>query len=348
MSDRTKYGIITGIVALILIIFCFVFNFNSRANSPDYAVKMIEESLEKHDKTKFNTVVDVDSLLDSSYESFVEGMIDFDKTMPNEIKDSISNFAQIMRVPMTSSMKAAIENYVENGTFEEQSTEKNSPSNQNILAASEILDQSGLSKTEFRQVDSVNIDKENDNLAIAEIRAYQQEVGREFIFEILLSKNENNDWQVVGVKNFRNFINMVNQSRREQLNKYLEDTAAIISRHDKTIREAEQKYGSILSIGSLGKDNTRDDLKTLVTDVIKKDWEVRKQELFNVSVPKGAEALQNLRIKICDLSIESADSYAKWLSDKKAQTIKDAEDKRKQVQALMEEEKLLVARMAKN
>ena len=140
---------------------------------------------------------------------------------------------------------------------------------------------------------------------------------------------------------------MVNQTRREQIDRYLDETAAIIIRHDKTIREADQKYGSILSIGSLGRNDTRDDLKKLMTDVVKKDWEVRKQELFNVSVPKGAEALQNLRIKICDLSIESADLYAKWMDDKKAVTIKDAEDKRKQVQALLEEEKILVNRMSK-
>ena len=200
---------------------------------------------------------------------------------------------------------------------------------------------------EFRQVDEIKMDSEDNNKAIAEVRVYQQEAARDFTFEVELTKDERGNWKVTSIKNFRNFINMVNQTRRTQLDKYLDETAAIITRHDNTIREAEQKYGSILSIGSLGQDNTRSDLKVLITDVVKKDWEVRKQELFNVSVPKGAEALQNLRIKICDLSIESADLYAKWLSDKKAATIKEAEEKRKQVQTLQEEEKLLVNRMKK-
>lgn len=350
MSNRTKYGIAASVAVLVLIIFCLVyFTFNTRSNSPEYAIQLIQESITQHDKTKFDSVVDVDALLDSSYDSFVEGMIDFDKSMPNEVKDSISNFAQLMKVPMTSSMKAAIENYVETGSLEEENNEQNvkSESNQNVIAASEILARSGLSKLEFRQVDNIKLDENDDNKAIAEVRAYQQEAAREFVFDVELVKNDVGDWRVVGIRNFRNFINMVNQTRREQLDKYLDETASIISRHDKTIREAEQKYGSILSIGSLGQNNTRDDLKTLMTDVVKKDWEVRKQELFNVSVPKGAEALQNLRIKICDLSIESADLYAKWMDDKKAVTIKDAEDKRKQAQTLLEEEKILVNRMSK-
>ena len=83
-----------------------------------------------------------------------------------------------------------------------------------------------------------------------------------------------------------------------------------------------------------------------MNDVFKKDWEARKQELFNVNVPKSAETLQNLRIKICDLSIDSADLYAKWMDDKKAVTVKEADEKRKQVQALLTEENILISRMS--
>lgn len=347
MSNRMKQGMIVGLIFCILLIICiFCFKFNSHSNSPEYAIKTIEDSLADHDKNKFNSVVDLDSVLGSSYEGFVDGMIDFDKTMPNDLRESITKFSQVMKVPMTSSMKVAIENYVEHGNFDEQSN-KNELPDQNLIAASEIMKQSGLDKIEFRQIDDVKISSDNSKLAIAEVRVYQQEAIREFVFEVELKCDDNGNWKVTGIKNFRNFINMVNQIRRDQLDKYLDETGEIISRHDKTIREAEQKYGSILSIGNLSKDDTRDDLKTLITDVVKKDWEVRKQELFNVTVPKAAETIQNLRIKICDLSIESADLYAKWLSDKKAQTIKDAEDKRKQTQVLLEEERLLINRIAR-
>ena len=348
MSERVKIGIGIACAAIVLVIIGMLM-FTSRAKTPEYAIQMVEDSISTHDKNKFEKSVNIDKLLDTSYDSFVDAMIDFDKTMPPEIKDSITNFTQLLKVPMMASMKTAIENYIVTGSFDLQNEDKENASelDERIIAASEFLSRAGLNKLEFRQIDSVKVDDNNSNQAIAEVRVYQQEAARDFVFEVMLEKNQSNEWQVVGIKNFRNFISMVNQTRRTQLDKYLEQTAEIITRHDKTIREAEQKYGSILSIGSLGQDDTRDDLKTLITDVVKKDWEVRKQELFNVSVPKGAEALQNLRIKICDLSIESADLYAKWMSDKKSATIKEAEDKRKQAQTLLEEEKLLVARMIK-
>ena len=350
MSNRIKYGVAAGIAAIIIVIFGIIyFIFGSKADSPEYSVQMIEDAIVNHDQTKFNNAVDVDSLLNTSYDSFVEGMIDSDKSMPSEVKDHVINFTQMLKVPMTASLKAAIENYVATGNFEEKNSNDKAQESQddNVLAISEILDRTGLSKLEFRQVDGIKTNDDNENQAIAGIRVYQQEAARDFTFDVLLEKNDSNVWRVVSINNFRDFIEMVNQARREQLDKYLDETASIINRHDKTIREAEQKYGSILSIGSLGQDGTRDDLKTLMTDVVKKDWEVRKQELFNVKVPKGAEALQNLRIKICDLSIESADLYAKWMNDKKAATIKDADEKRRQVQTLLGEEKILVSRMMK-
>ena len=350
MSNRKKYGIVAGIVAIILVIFgiinCF---FNSSKDSPAYAVKMLQESIQNHDQATFNSIVNVDRLLNSSFDSFIEGTIASDEEMPEEVKDHIVNFTQMVKVPMTESLKTAIKNYVAYGSFEDRGQDDKSQGAQdsNLIAASEILDRTGLSRTTFREVDSVKMVKDNDKQAVALVKVYQQEIGREFTFEVLLEKNNQNVWRVVSIRNFRSFVESVNKARRKQLDTYLSETDSIISRHDETIRDSEQKYSKILSSGSLGKDETREKLRTLMIDVVKKDWEVRKQELFNIHVPQGAESLQNLRIKICDLSIESAELYAKWMGDKKAATVKEADDKRKQVQVLLSEEKILVSRMSK-
>ena len=351
MSYRKKYSIIAGIVTIILVIFGIInIFFNSSKDSPEYAVKMLQESIHNHDQITFNSIVNIDRLLSNSFDSFVEGTIASDKEMPEEVKDHIVSFTQMLKGPMTESMKTAIKNYVTYGSFEDRSQDDKKlqgSQDSNMIAVSELLDRTGLSKTTFREVDSVKMIKDNDKQAVALVKVYQQEIGREFIFEVLLEKNNQDVWRVVSIRNFRSFVESVNKARHKQLDTYLSETNSIISRHDDTIRDAEQKYSKILSSGSLGKDETREKLKALMTDVVKKDWEVRKQELFDIYVPQGAESLQNLRIKICDLSIESAELYAKWMNDKKAATVKEADDKRKQVQVLLSEEKILVSRMSK-
>ena len=257
MSNRMRYGAIATVSIFVVVIFCIIyFSFNSHANSPEYAIKMAEESISQHDKVKFDSVVDVDALLNSSYDSFVEGMVDFDKTMPNEVKDSIANFAQILKVPMTASMKAAIDNYVTTGAFEQQVKDEAEKSavDENLIAASEILDRSGLSKLEFRQVDKIEVNEDNENQAIAEVRAYQQEAARDFVFEIMLAKNDVgkisatsstwsiklavSSWTNTLMKPLRSFLAMIKQFVRQNKNMVV---SYLLAASVKTIHVATSK-----------------------------------------------------------------------------------------------------------
>ena len=97
--------------------------------------------------------------------------------------------------------------------------------------------------------------------------------------------------------------------------------------------------------GTLGQDNIREELKTLMLDVVKKDWDERKQELSKLEVPPSARTLQNLRMNICDLEIGSAEDFAQWMTDKDAATSKSAEIKKTQANTLRTEENALSNRM---
>ena len=344
LLDKMKY-IVGGIVAvgLIAVIGAYFF-FHAKARTPDYALNLLNESIQNHDVRTFNSVVDVDQVLNSSYDGFVDGLMESDRAMSPEAREAITNFTQMLRVPIINSLKTAIETYVETGNFDQQS---NVEGDNNFMAATDIMERAGLSKLEFRKIDGVTIDPNNEERAIADIKFYQPETDKDFVFKVIIERGDDNNWRVSSIENFREFTEIVAQMRRAALDSYLAQTSEINLRHDQTIREAEQKYGTILSLGSLGQDQTRFDLKVLLTDVVKKDWEVRKQELFSVEVPRAAEPLQNLRMRICDLSIGSAEDYAKWMEDKKSATAKSAEDKRKQVQILMDEERLLISRMTR-
>ena len=115
---------------------------------------------------------------------------------------------------------------------------------------------------------------------------------------------------------------------------------------DKFFVDAEQKYKAIKAAGSLAQDRTRISLRDLMSNVIKKDWEARKIEFLKLTVPKDAETLQNLRLKICDLEISYAEGYAQWMEDKMAATIKSAEENHRQAQTLRAEERILIRKMS--
>lgn len=343
MNTRIKIACAAAAVILVAIIGAYFF-FHSKARTPDYALKIIGESIEAHDVRAFNNVVDVDNVLNSSYDGFVDGLMESDSTMSPEAREAITNFTQMLRQPIIGSLKTALETYVENGTIDRLSSDD---ADNKFMAASDIMERAGLSKLDYKQVDGITIDEKNPDRAVADIRFYQPEAESDFVFKVVIERDDDQNWRVVRIDNFRDFTEIVAKIRRAALDKYLAQTSEINLRHDQTIREAEQKYGAILSLGNLGQDQTRFDLKVLLTDVVKKDWEVRKQELFSVDVPRSAETLQNLRMRICDLSIGSAEDFAKWMEDNKSTTMKSAEEKLKQAQTLMEEERNLIGRMTR-
>ena len=335
MDKKLRLGVVTGAAILIFAGGGYFF-LTSDKDKPAYALQTVEKAVENHNKADFYKVVDLESILDASYSSIVEGVTDADKSMTADARVAVKNFTEMLREPLLLSLKAAVDSYIENGEF-------NKSENASVTT---LLERTGFDRIKYRGVDSVEINPRNSREATARVRIYQPEIDREFIFNVILRRNAKDDWQIVGLQNFQDFIDGLNKVRRVQLDKYLEDSAAVNSKHAEIILDAEEKYAEILEEGTLGQDKTRADLKALMLDIIKKDWEERRQELSNLSVPHGAKTLHNLRIKICDLQIEYAENFAQWMDDKKAETAKSAEDKKKLAQTLQAEDNALTRRMS--
>ena len=336
MSSNFQMKVGAGIAALAIVVagggYYF---FHVRADSPDTAIKATAKSIEKHDVTEFHRAVNVDSLLDSGYSGLVDGVTSFDNTMPPDARDAIKGFTEMLRDPMIITLKSAIDSYVATGSLDPQ---KN-------VGVPEIVERIGLNDVEIRNVKNIQRNDADRNEAFADVIIFQRELGREFPLHIVLNRVEEEHWQITRVQNFQEYVAEINQARRTQLEDYLAKAVEINNRHDTAIREAEQKYGSILSTGNLGQDLTRDNLQTLFNEFIKPDWELRKQELSALTVPKSAEPLHNLYMQICDLSIDYAQDYANWLEDKTIDSIKSAEDKLHHAQALSSEAADLAKRM---
>lgn len=336
MDKKTKLTAGVGVAALALAITGGgYYHFHVNTDTPDFAIKTIHRSIEEHDAKTFYKFVNVDSVLDSGYNGFVDGLTSHENTMTPDAKEAIRNFTQMLRAPMIVSLKSAIDSYVATGDLKAEE-------NGGVI---ELLEKTGLNEAEIRDVKNIQINDANKDEAFADLIIYQPELGKEFPLQFVLSRVDGNQWQVSRVQNFQEFVEEIGKARRIQVDEYLTKVSEINSRHDTKIREAEQKYGSILAMGNLGQDKTRADLKALINDVFKKDWEMRKQEIFSLRVPKDAETLQNLYMRICDLSIAAAQDYAKWMDDQNPATIKSAEEKIRQAQTFTTDAAALAKRM---
>ena len=335
MDKKIKRAAGVGLAALALVVAGGgYYHFHVDTDTPNFAIKTIEQAIKDHDPKTFHSVVNVDGVLASGYDGFVEVVTSPDVVTMADTRDVIKDFTQMLRDPMLMSLKAAIDSYVATGDFD---AEKNA-------GVAELLDRMGLKGAEVRDVRNVQINDANRKEAFADLIVFQPELDREFPLQFVLTRGEDK-WQVSRVHNFKEYVEQIAQARRAQLDDYLKQTGEINNKHEAILREAEKKYGAILSTGNLSEDKTRAELKTLINDTFKKDWEERKQELFTLRVPKDAETLHNLYMKICDTAIDAAQTYSKWIDDRNPETIKAAEEKIHQVQTLINEAATIAKRM---
>ncbi len=61
------------------------------------------------------------------------------------------------------------------------------------------------------------------------------ESGESFVFEVELRQSENGIWRVVNVKNFRDFIGLVSQARRDLVQEYISVTQTLMEEHEKKV-----------------------------------------------------------------------------------------------------------------
>lgn len=336
LEKKIKMAAGAGLAALALVVAGGgYYYFHVHKDAPDFTIAAISESIEKHDVKEFHRAVDLDSVLDSGYDGFIDGVTAVDGEMTPDAREAIRNFTQMLRAPMIASLKAAVDSYVATGDL-------NAEDNVGVM---EMVERTGLNDIEVRGVKNIQLNDANREEAFADVMIYQPELGGEFPLQIVLSRGQENQWQVSRVQNFQDYVSDIVKARRAHLDEYLAKSGEINSRHDATIRDLERKYGMVLSLGNLGQDKTREELKTLVDDSIKPDWEARKQELFGLHVPKNAETLHNLYIRICDTWIAASDDYSDWLNDRNAKTIKAAEEKIHQAQSLTSQAAAIARRM---
>lgn len=308
--------------------------------TPKYALERIEFSLQNHDKALFHEYVDTGAVLDSAYDAILKSLMDSDATMSEETKVAALDAVKILKAPVLQGFQKAIDSYIEQGSWD--AVASHSQSNESGFDVGEIIAQSGVKDTVFRGI--TEIIKTNEGEAVALAKVYNNELEKEFVFEIVLH-NIDKKWKVVEIRNFEEFVLSIGKMRREKIQNYIEESKKIWSVHEETMRDADFDFQRIIGAKSLGKQGTRGELKSLMTDRIAADWKERKSELEALTVPKEVMVLHRLRLKIADLHIEYAEGYAKWLDDKKAGTLRVAEDKIKQAKTLEHEAVLLENRI---
>ena len=242
MSWKKRFVIFTGVLAGLL---CLLgaWYFGHYTKTPDYALQQIDQALEKKDVARFAEYVDVDGVLDSSYDDFMNGILDTEQPLDEEARAAVGSFAQMVRAPLLASFRQAIMTHVETGNWP---AEEEGRDVSGLLGGSDVLERAGLKGTTIQGIDRVEKESQSE-AAVAFVRVYSEEADDTFVLRVCLRSGENGRYRVVSVDNFRDYLAMIGRVRRAQLAKYLDRTSEIIAVHEAAMREAEGKRADIMA-----------------------------------------------------------------------------------------------------
>lgn len=337
MQSIKKRLIALGVVLVLLAAAGGYWYVDIYTKTPEYTLKMVQEAVSDHNKEKLDKYVAVDHLLDTASDDMLDGLIQAMVPATGDTREAVSNLSRMFKTPVVTSLRTAVMNYVEYGSWTNQKSDDNSVNG--LVDADMIVNRIGLPSVEFQKLDSMAVDKE-EGTALAKVRVLQTDSNEEFVLDVELCQQQDGLWQVYEIVNFKDFIEKLQNIRQQQVKAYLEESSQLMAQHDAVIAESQQKITAILAWGTLGNDSIRSQVKQ-VSEEQMADWQSRKAELEAMEVPEAAGSLHRLRLKICDARIEAAANYAKWMDDKKAATIRASDNSMKIAKTLEKDAELL-------
>lgn len=337
MQSIKKRLIALGVVLVLLAAAGGYWYVDIYTKTPEYTLKMVQEAVSDHNKEKLDKYVAVDHLLDTASDDMLDGLIQAMVPATGDTREAVSNLSRMFKTPVVTSLRTAVMNYVEYGSWTNQKSDDNSVNG--LVDADMIVNRIGLPSIEFQKLDSMAVDKE-EGTALAKVRVLQTDSNEEFVLDVELCQQEDGLWQVYEIVNFKDFIEKLQNIRQQQVKAYLEESSQLMAQHDAVIAESQQRITAILAGGTLGNDSIRGQVKKVSEEQVA-DWQSRKAELEAMEVPDAAGSLHRLRLKICDARIEAAANYAKWMDDKKAATIRASDNSMKIAKTLEKDAELL-------
>ena len=337
MQSIKKRLIALGVVLVLLAAAGGYWYVDIYTKTPEYTLKMVQEAVSDHNKEKLDKYVAVDHLLDTASDDMLDGLIQAMVPATGDTREAVSNLSRMFKTPVVTSLRTAVMNYVEYGSWINQKSDDNSVNG--LVDADMIVNRIGLPSIEFQKLDSMAVDKE-DGTALAKVRVLQTDSNEEFVLDVELCQQQDGLWQVYEIVNFKDFIEKLQNIRQQQVKTYLEESSQLMAQHDAVIAESQQKITAIVAGGALGNDSIRSQVKKVSEEQVA-DWQSRKTELEAMEVPDAAGSLHRLRLKICDAHIEASANYAKWMDDKEAATIRASDNSMKIAKTLEKDAELL-------
>ena len=208
-TNNKKIYKIIGLIVLLILAGC-AFYFFYWVKTPQYSLKLIQESVQNHDVVAFEKHVDTEALCTQAVDGFLA-----QEMSTNDMNNPlIQGIIQTVKPAIVKSLKDGFINYVRDGNFNMTNPFETNKTNDKI-ANSEKQNENkikGYTRLEFKDIANTET---NGNRATVDIILYDNKTDKNFTLKIGMAKLEDGTWRIDTFVNLDEFIKEYTQATKD-------------------------------------------------------------------------------------------------------------------------------------
>ena len=348
------------VVFLLISIICsFFFYIGVYTKTPEFATQSAQKALVENDSNSFNHYVDLVSVTSKAYDDLTVDLFKYDTQLSERERSLFENFYVLIR-PQIAQGAVDIINYkishdiwtLPDGilqgrqlgvdfdlllerTLIRHTTIKNIgeveyiDSDRAIIDLDVIEDYTGTSFT-------LKLEMEKSNSAGWSFGGYEFELfGRNWKVGTINFNLGTTDWRVIGVINYRDYLDKVAPQLRQDLADYIDSTEEIVNRYNEIFRSQQNEFkGLQRTSNGVMSSQQRERIAQYIENNIIPTLQNRQQELDTIAAPNGAIYLSKLRRESTNITVSAWAYYIKGLREDSVEAFDTAESLQKQELAI--------------
>lgn len=277
------------------------------SRTPDYAMKQILESLESRDSETFDRYVKLDAIMLVAFDDLTTTLFNYDEALTPETHRSFLDFYQRIKPQLAHGTAETIRRYVASGEW-------TLPSGQDLLKGRQLgidydrfLERSQLRNTEFVALDSVTVNVDKTDEAVANVKIRDKYTDVYFALQVLLERQSDGHWSVIALENYRDYLSVVTSIQIAAITAYIEATQPVVDEYNDRFLDQRTRFRNIVRQGRPLGDSQIRQVKQLILGETIPDLKSRQEKLNSFDIRAGSQYLSSLRRQSTELSI------AAWL-----------------------------------
>ena len=322
-------------------------------------MKTAQQALDDNDSSTFKRYVDLISLTSKAYDDLTVDLFKYDTNLSDRERSLFENFYVLIR-PQIAQGAAEIIDYkisknlwtLPDGILQgrQLGVDFDLLLERSLIRHTTIT---GIGNVEYTDVDkaTVNLDVVEDytgtpftlQLEVEKVNSAGWSFGG-FEFDFLDrtwkmgSVNFNlgtSDWRVVGINNYRDYLDIVAPTLKQELADYIDNTQEIVNRYNAVFRNQQNEFIAIQKVqNGVMSSQQKEQIASYIENNIIPTLQNRQQELDGIAAPNGAIYLAKLRRETTNITVSAWAYYIKGLRENSPESFDTAESLHKQELAI--------------